>query len=140
MDNMKKKIIRAPNKFRVTYKFAIENGKIESVSCDLYDRSKKTITPIGYVELERRTNNTFVTHSGLDIEYRNRGLGTLLYSKAIAWAHNNGFKVRSSGNSSELASLVWKSRGLRKHFRIRRYIRNEYGRDAETWYAYRKDK
>jgi len=135
---MAKKIIRAPDGFQVRYRIHVYNKQIENVYCDLYDLSKPSHKRVGLVELERGFGKTFYTHSELNHEYHNRKLGTLLYSKAIAWAINHGFKVRSSGSSSELAKRVWNGKGLRKHFKIRKVTTDSYTYDIETWYAYKR--
>jgi len=136
---MSKKItIRAPNGFQVRYRIHVYNKQIENVYCDLYDLSKPSHEPVGWVELDRGVGKTFHTHSELFREYHNRKLGVLLYSKAIAWALNHGFKVRSSGGSSDMAKRVWNSKSLRKNFKIRKITKDGYTHDIETWYAYKR--
>lgn len=140
---MKKKItIRSPNGFRVHYKVIKYDNIVVSVVCRLTDMSKEYDNYAGNVELERvNDGDTFITHSNLRYEYHGKGLGTLLYAKAIAWAFDHGFKVRSSGSSSSMAKRVWESKGLRKHFNIRKIYRkaNRYVPE-ETWYPSLKGK
>jgi GNAT superfamily N-acetyltransferase len=143
----KKIIIRAPKGFNVRYHIYTYNKEIESVYCELYDITKSSWHDIGRVVLERGIGKVFETHSDLEDKYRGKGLGTLLYSKAIAWALNNGFKVKSSGDSSDMAQRVWEGKGLRKHFNIRKinkkhlaypYDSNRVLYTSETWHATKK--
>lgn len=137
---MEKKIsIRTPEGFSVRYRIHIYNKQIENVYCELYVKGNSY--PIGNVELERDMGKVFKTHANLDDKYHNRKLGTLLYAKAIAWVLNHGFKVRSSGDSSDMAKRVWESKGLRKHFNIRKlYVKSNRFLLEETWYPSRKKK
>jgi GNAT superfamily N-acetyltransferase len=135
---MKKKInVRAPNGFRVKYRFEQYRGEIHNVYCELFDMSNNHYA-IGQVELVRYRKGTFATHSNLDTKYWNQGLGRLIYSKAIAWALNHGYKVRSSGGSSDMAKRVWSGKGLRQLFDIQKKVKRYTYSSTETWYAYRK--
>ena len=135
--SMKKKIrVRAPNGFRVLYYKTYYNKKIVHVECQLLDTKRNPyFTDIGHVELVRISENSFVTHSELNDQYWGKGLGTLLYSKAIAWCLNNGYKVCSTDCASKMAQRVWKSKGLRVHFDIQK-IGSHWSNT--TWYAYKK--
>lgn len=136
---MSKIIIRSPKGFRVRYHINTYNKQIESAYCELYDITKSSWHDIGRVVLERGIGKVFETHSSLENKYHGRGLGTLLYSKAIAWTLNHGFKAQSSGDSSDMAKRVWEGKGLRKRFNIRKVsqkIGNYYIR--ETWHATKK--
>lgn len=136
----KKIIIKAPKGFRVRYVVHTYNKQIENVYCQLYDLSKNSEYNVGSVSLERGYGKTFNTHADLGFDYHGKGFGTLLYSKAIAWALNHGFKAQSSGDSSDMAKRVWNGKGLRKHFNIRK-ITKGYGNTTytkETWYATKK--
>lgn len=138
----KKIIIRAPKGFNVRYHVNTYNKEIESVYCELYDVNKNSGRDVGRVVLERGIGKVFETHSSLANDYHGKGLGTLLYAKAIAWTLNHGFKVKSSGDSSDMAKRVWESKGLRKHFNIRK-IKKTYSYStytSETWYANKKNK
>lgn len=60
------------------------------------------------------------THSRLDDELCGQGYGTMMYSAAIRFAKEMGFRVCSSRHSemSLDARRVWRSRGLNKSFKI----------------------
>lgn len=137
---MKKKIIiRAPNGFQVRYRIFSFNNKIENVYCELFDMTKSPPFNAGNVELERSYGKIFKTHASLNWDYHNKGLGTLLYAKAIAWGFNHGLKVQSSSDSSSMAKRVWEGKGLRKYFNIQKITdRGFSGKDIETWYPSRK--
>lgn len=128
-------MIKAPNGFRVKHRFYKYNNKLETIYFDLIDNTKPDEPSVGHVELERVGKTRFVTHSQLYSEYHGKGFGNLLYSKAIAWALNNGYKVSSSGDSSDMAKRVWRGKGLRKLFNIRKYTDEFYGRTSEKWFA-----
>lgn len=137
----KKIIIRAPKGFRTKYKVSTYNNKIEYVYCELFDTTKNPKVYAGNVEIERAYGKVFKTHGNLKWDYHHRGLGTLLYAKIIAWAFNHGFKVQSSGDSSEMAKRVWEGKGLRKYFNIQKIVDKNYNnKDIETWYPSRKRK
>lgn len=133
----KKITIKSPKGFMVKYKYRFYNNKLNAVQFYLYDKSNLEHN-IGYLILEKNTGRSLVTHSGLDSEYRGRGLGNLLYTKGIAWALNHGYWVRSSGNSSDMAQRVWEGKGLRERFNIRKYIDNTFSYTRTTWYATKK--
>lgn len=134
----KKIIIRSPNGYRVRNTIVRFENQIDIVYCKVFDNKMDGRRSIGDVQLERAEGKTFVTHSELDRNYHNKGLGTLIYAKAIAWALNHGYKVRSSGDSSEMAKRVWNGRGLRKYFKITKHTDNAFSFTRETWYATRK--
>lgn len=90
---------------------------------------------IGSICLEPYGTKTFCTHSSLDVEYRGQGLGALMYARAIQWCLDNGYKVRSSGSSSNDAERVWRSKSIRKNFSLRERI-SPYGHP--TWYVLNK--
>lgn len=139
---MKKIIIRAPNGFQVRYRTFSYDNKIQNVYCDLYDMTKSPALYVGNVEIERSYGKIFKTHASLKWDYHNRGLGTLLYAKAIAWGFNHGLKVQSSSDSSEMAKRVWEGKGLRKYFNIQKITDRGYSNNGiiETWYPSRKRK
>lgn len=74
------------------------------------------------------------THSDLNFDLRGRGYGTKLYVRAIQWGLANGYRVRSSGGSSDDAERVWMGKGIREYFHLRT-ITNSYGR--RTWLVLR---
>jgi GNAT superfamily N-acetyltransferase len=82
----------------------------------------------------------WITHSNIQYDHRNKGLGVLLYSRAIEFAHKNKIKLGSYPWSSNDAKRVWESKRLRKRFIIRKYcIRDNYNNDGEVYYAYKKN-
>lgn len=60
-----------------------------------------------------------------------------MYAKAIQFALQNGWKVRSSECPSDDAKRVWKGKTLRKYFSIKtkKYLPN---RAFDSFYAYAK--
>jgi GNAT superfamily N-acetyltransferase len=131
---MKKRVLlpslRAPRGFRFK---VIEQYSSVKVSL-LRDGSE-----VGHIHMYKpypyKKKTRLETHSWLCEDYRGRGIGTLLYSRAIEWGLKNGWKVQSSGGSSEMAQRVWNGKGVRQHFRIRRRDTN-YG--THVWFAYGK--
>ncbi len=129
---------------------------VYSTSVQLFDKNKKVpdangkmVTyqyAIGTVSLYKDTysDNFWRTHASLNSEYHNKGLGTLLYARAIQWALEHGYRVSSSGRSSEMARRMWKSKSIRKFFRIKQGKSQagkknpEYGDRYDRWYAYEK--
>jgi GNAT superfamily N-acetyltransferase len=100
-------------------------------------RESKTNKYVGRVSLCRRSaTGSYETHSSLGYEYHKRGLGTLMYARAIQSCHDNGHTVRSSGASSDMARRVWEGKGLRKLFTLRK--RKGDDKYYDKWYAYRK--
>ncbi len=99
---------------------------------------------IGDVDLvpSEYNKNEYLTHSYLNADYRNKRLGTLMYAKAIQWCLKRNKRVRSSGESSEDAQRLWKSKSLRKYFYIRKTFDSKYDRecgdDLAIWRAYEK--
>ena len=93
---------------------------------------------IGRVTLYKRSAGVYETHYYLDDNYHGKGLGALLYARAIKWGLENGHLIRSSGASSDKARRVWESKTLRKFFSIKK--RNGSVRDLDVWYAYPKKK
>lgn len=125
--------IRAPRGF---------SFKIHKISMFGYENKvclhhNSRVDPIGYVRLVREQENLYKTHSYLDEAYRHKGLGSLLYARAIQFGLENGWKVRSSGGSSECARRVWRGGSIRKYFFIRTK-KYEPNRDYDTWYAFAK--
>jgi GNAT superfamily N-acetyltransferase len=91
---------------------------------------------IGYVNLSRVRPGFYATHSGLDVKYHNKGLGVLLYARAIQYALEKGWRVSSSGGSSESAQRVWRGKTIRKYFSIK--LKKGYQPYDDKWYAYAK--
>ncbi len=129
--------VKAPKGFifRVReFRYAKEKNP-HSVYVEL--RDSKTKRFCGRVSLVRRSyTGSYETHSTLNEELRGKGIGTLMYARAIQWCHERGHTVRSSGASSDMARRVWQSKGLRKLFSLRK--RKGDAAAYDTWYAYRK--
>jgi GNAT superfamily N-acetyltransferase len=112
--------IKAPKgyKFKITkYKYGDKKNSYD-VHVKLYHEGFE----IGNVELIQQDNGKYETHSQLDYGYRGQKLGVTMYARAIQWCLDHGYKVSSSGQSSEMAQRVWKSKTLRKFFRITKEI------------------
>ncbi len=91
---------------------------------------------IGSISLEKGRRR-LMTHSNLDVEWRNQGLGALMYAHAIAWCHKYGYTIGSSNSPSEDAQRVWEGSLLKKYFKIRKRKNNSYY-DRHYWVAYPK--
>jgi GNAT superfamily N-acetyltransferase len=133
---MKKKTltpkIRAPKGFH----FKIKNYDPRSSYVRIFLFSNNEKTPIGSLDLEKiYRRKAFYTHSRLDERFRGQKLGALMYAKAIQWGLENGYSVRSSGGTSDLAQRVWKGSTIRKYFSIREKKTNWGGM---IWYAFNK--
>lgn len=123
--------IRAPRGFR--FEVFPPNRIAETINVSLASSDDRVV---GSVSLKWIDNNLddvqfdstsrdpkfkrFETHSSLNSDLRGRGLGTLLYAKAIEIGMKNGLNVHSSTMPSKYAVRVWQSRGLRKLYRIQR--------------------
>lgn len=62
----------------------------------------------------------FETHSSLDESLLGKGIGILIYRKAIFVGHSRGLKICSSKISSDDAKRLWRSKRLRKFHKILR--------------------
>lgn len=95
---------------------------------------------IGRVSLHKSyyLAKTYETHSSLEEEYRGQGLGVLMYARAIQWALEHGYRIKSSGSTAGYAQRVWESKSLRKYFVIKKTFKME--RTCPTWRAYAKIK
>lgn len=87
--------------------------------CRLYDKSHPG-TYVGQITLEPYPKNKYITHSRLDSIYHGKGLGAVLYARAIQWCLDNGYKVGSSYSPSYLAQRVWTGSSLRRFFSIKK--------------------
>jgi len=129
--------IRTPNNFLFQIKSSNHNKIVHFYLLDKKEENKK----IGRVSLYRQLNGIYETHSYLNKKYRVLVLGTKLYYKAIQWCLENGYSIRSSGNSSDEAMRVWQSKSIRKLFRIRKKKDKECPSFInDVWYAYSKIK
>jgi len=136
---MKKKVaqVRAPSNF----KWRIKEISRSTVYVTLLHRGNNK--KIGAVRLYKQDDGTWETHSDLDFRYRNRGFGARLYARAIQYCLVNGYRVRSSGGSSEDAQRVWRGKTIRKYFRIKtkHFLfsgQKKHDPEYDTFYAYRK--
>lgn len=115
--------IRAPHGYFFSVAKDRYEGKLESVTIELR-LSKHRDQIVGTVALCHYDDIWYETHSDLNPEHHGKGLGTLLYAKAIQWGTKHGLKVRSSGCSSSMALRVWRGKTLRKYCKVRtRYTR-----------------
>ena len=139
--------IKAPTGFR--FKTVVQSQyrtEIQLFDTEKYKRSDYYARyPIGSVSLVRDPDNGFFrTHALLSYDYHHRGLGVLMYAKAIQWALSHGERVSSSGRSSDMARRLWKSKSLRKYFMIKHLPNQLYKNDVfnkeryDRWYAYEK--
>ena len=129
---MKKKpelpIIRAPKGHHFFIYQEHDKNYIHVILLDKHNRK------VGYVDLHvpyPYKQKKVATHSYLSHHLRGKKIGTKIYAKAIEWALKHGYKVKSSGSSSEDATRVWQGKGLRKLFDIKSR-HTDYGL---TWYA-----
>lgn len=132
VSNMKKVI--APKGFF----FKVERIRGQGfVSVKLFKRKRKNSLEIGHVNL-CRDEGWYSTHSYLHDEYRNKGLGALMYAKAIQWGKEHGLRVKSSGGSSADAQRVWRGSSLARWFDIK--VRNVYSNNPnqDTFYPHIK--
>lgn len=104
-----------------------------SVRINLMD--SKTDKYCGHVNLVKQRTGYYKTHSSLNEMLRGKGIGAIMYAKAIQYCHDNGYKVSSSGNSSGDAQRVWAGKKIRAYFQVRKRSTN-YG--SPIWFAYSK--
>lgn len=136
---MKKKVaqVRAPSGFR----WSIKEVSKEYVRVSLVHKGNNQ--KIGTIRLYKQEDNLWKTHSDLNFRYRNRGFGAKLYARAIQYCLVHGYRISSSGASSEDAQRVWRGKTIRKYFRIKtkHFTYNgqkEIDHKYDTFYAYRK--
>lgn len=129
--------VKAPPK----HYFKCSVGTYGDVFIKLYKRFKNSDRKISHIRLVSMGDKKFATHSNLDYRYHNKGLGALMYSKAIEWCLKRGYQCQSSGYSSEDAKRVWTGRTIRKYFTIKQkqtetgvWANPEY----QIWFAYEK--
>lgn len=124
------KKVKAPKGF----KFIVRKNFYNNWQVNLYKVYKSHSVPIGNIELIRSYGKTYETHSNLESEFHNKGLGALMYAKAIEWCLLRGYKCKSSGYPSGDAIRVWKGETIRKFFAIK--ARPTYaGSEAHTYHA-----
>jgi GNAT superfamily N-acetyltransferase len=122
-----KSIVRAPRGYK--WKIVTYSDDFDVATIGLHDSRGNRV---GEVRLQREdaVKRIVSTHSDLNYDLRGRGIGTKLYVRAIQWGLAHGYKVRSSGGSSEDAERVWAGKGIREYFYLRT-ITSSYGR--RTW-------
>lgn len=137
---MKKNVIkkvRAPKGFRLT----VAKNCYDYWQVNLFKVDKSQRTLIGTIELQRDYGRTFSTHSNLEPEFHGRGLGTIMYAKAIEWCLLRGYRCKSYGWPSAEAKRVWRGQGLRKYFDIKeRQTIRDSDENARTFYTSWKSK
>lgn len=132
------KIVKVLNQCGIT--FELHDKEFKKLPGRKYwGKTYKSYQVIGSIDLQRpgKDKNRYVTHSILDYKYHNRGLGLLMYMFAINYALKKGWKVSSSGNTSEAAQRLWKSKRLRKYFTIKR--KKGIIPTFDKWYVYNKN-
>jgi GNAT superfamily N-acetyltransferase len=121
--------------------FKVSQGTYGDTIIKLYKRFKNSNRKIGQIRLVNEGKKQYATHSNLDYRYHHKGLGALMYSKAIEWCLQRGYRCKSSGYSSEDAKRVWQGKTIRKYFDIK-VKQTESGTwanpDYQTWFAYEK--
>jgi len=122
--------IRAPKGF--TFRVKKVNQRFTSVTLLKTMANKE----IGHVNLIRVREGYYETHSDLDDEFHGKGLGALMYARAIQHALEKGWRVQSSGSSSSEAQRVWRGKTIRKYFSIK--LKKGDDPYYDKWYAYAK--
>lgn len=125
--------IRAPKGF--TFRVKKVNERYTSVA--LYETMANR--EIGHVSLIKVRTGYYETHSDLDENFHGKGLGALMYARAIQHALEKGWGIRSSGSSSQDAQRVWRGKTIRKYFSIKLKRQNDDPNSYyDKWYAYAK--
>lgn len=98
---------------------------------------------IGRITLDKEYSGCYSTHSWLNEKYQNKGFGALMYAKAIQWGLEQGYRIRSSGMSSEKALRVWRGKTLLKWFDIkvrkgRNHYSGEHDPSSDTFFPHAK--
>lgn len=96
---------------------SLPTSEVRSIWIELYN--SKTKEKIGYVDLVLTKYNFWETHSTLDDEEQGKGLGVLMYAKAIDVGLKNELVVKSSTAPSDDAKRTWKSRRLNALYEIK---------------------
>jgi GNAT superfamily N-acetyltransferase len=114
------------------YSLRVIKGTYSGWSVKLFKkRSGKKSEEVGHVNLAPLYSGCYATHSYLQPQYRNKGLGAVMYAKAIQWGLERGYRIRSSGSSSEDAQKVWRGSFLKRYFDIKVKFGVDY-RDKKT--------
>lgn len=124
------KPIRCPKgyRFKITHRMYRSSGYISSslpkgdtriIQVQLINTHLKE--EVGYVDLVMTIDRFWETHSALDALEQGKGLGVLMYAKAISVGLKHGRQiVKSSARPSAQAIRVWKSRRLNNVYDITR--------------------
>lgn len=126
-----KSTVRAPRGYK--WKVSTYNNDYDVATISLHDSRGRHVGEVR-LQSEDTTKRIVSTHSELDYDLRGRGIGTKLYVRAIQWGLAHGYRVRSSGGSSDDAERVWAGKGIREYFHLRT-VTNTYGR--RTWHVLR---
>lgn len=108
------------------YFFRIIKDAYYCTSIQLHKRNKRGTKEVGHVNLVREYSACYSTHSYLSPSYRNKGLGALMYAKAIQYGIEQGWRVRSSGGSSTEAQRVWRGSTLKRWFDVKVRLGKNY--------------
>lgn len=122
--------IRAPKGF--SFRVKKVNQRYTSVSLHTTMPNRE----IGHVSLIKVREGYYETHSDLNEDFHGKGLGALMYARAIQHALEKGWGVRSSGSSSSDAQRVWRGKTIRKYFAIK--LKKGEDQYYDKWYAYAK--
>lgn len=109
------------------YFFRIVKDCYSGWSVQLHKRNKGEV---GHVNLVREYSGCYSTHSYLEAGYRNKGFGARMYAKAIQFGIERGWRVRSSGGSSEEAQRVWRGSTIKRWFDIK--VKRGYNYGSEV--------
>lgn len=115
----------------------LPGNHIGSIQLDGGDNFKYDSCTGEYSLIKNIKKPTYRTHSTLSEAYHGKGIGILMYAKAIQLALKLGFTVKSSGQSSSKAKRVWSSKGLRRFYRVRKVKPSGINR-GKTWQAFKK--
>jgi len=124
--------VRAPKGF--TFRVKKMSNYLTQVA--LFTSTPGGSRKIGHINLRSVRPDYYETHSYLEDDYHHRGLGALLYARAIQHALEKGWGVRSSGSSSDDAQRVWRGKTIRKFFSIK--LKKGHDPEYDKWYAYAK--
>lgn len=125
--------VRAPK----GYYFEIDEPQFAGCYAYVKLYKKGTDRYIGKLSLEPWGAKSYCTHSMLDDAYHGKGLGAIMYAKAIQWCLDNGYKVSSSASPSNMAQRVWGGSSLRRYFSIRKTKESSY---YKTWSVVKQKK
>lgn len=111
---------RCPKGYRLIVRKSTYANELHDKMPALQITLLKNNIEVGYVDLHFTCEGFWESHSWLDYDERNNGLGILLYTKAIKVVLNKGEYIASSISPSGDAIRVWESRRLNREFKISR--------------------